>query len=425
MRMRHVVAALALALAVAPAAPSASAQDATQTAGGPPTTFDIDVSAAPVRSSLSATAALPLAVDLGAGLSRVQLNSQPNAIATAAPGYLPLADAAPVLFGLPPLPASTSCASYFPGEPHEVSCGGPAQGAGGLSTAAASGHASSSGDPRDPTQLRAEASTRGTDLHSGPEVPAVVVIGEISSAADAGANEGRMAAGASTDVSRISVADVLTIESVTSSVSGAVGGTPGTASQQASLTISGARVAGVPVTIDNGGVTVSDQHAPGLVATQQQLNGALAAAGLQVRTVPGAEPVAAPDGTKVQVTSGGLQITFSDPQGATAFTMSIGESVLRMQGFPPPSPTPAPAAATTSKVLPATVPASSPPEPQPVPPPPAAGGTSPAPSTQPFVQAAGVAVGWGIPYPPFALLVLALPLLAWGRRLTFTPEVTP
>lgn len=422
MRMRRALAALAL-LAV-PALSGASAQGA----AGPPTTFDIDVSGAPVRSSLSATAALPLAVDSGAGFSRVQLNSQPNAIATAAPGYLPLADAAPVLFGLPALPVSASCASYFPGQPHEVSCGGPAQGTGGLNTAAASGHASSSGEPSDPTQLRSEASTRGADLRSGPEVPAAVVIGQASSAAAAGADGERMAAGASTHVSDISIAEVLTIDSVTSSVSGAVGGRPGTASLETTLTITGAAVAGVPVTINDDGVMVSDQSAPGPLdaATQEQVNAALAAAGLRVRTVAGAEPVAAPDGTKVQAASGGLQISFSDPQGALALTISIGESVLRMQGFQPPSLPSTPTTATVGDP-PSTPPAVDPPEDRqtPTPPaPPTAGATSPAPSTEPFAQAAAVPVGWRIPYAPFALLALALPVLARGRRLTFHPEVT-
>lgn len=419
MRMGRVLAALAVVGAAA--LPEAGAQGA----AGPPTTFDVDVSAAPVRSSLSATAALPLAVDLGAGLSRVQLNSQPNAIATAGPGYVPLADAAPVLFGLPSLPASASCASYFPGQPHEASCGGPAQGAAGLNTAAASGHASSSGDARDPTKLRSEASTRGADLRSGPEVPAVIRIGQASSAAVAGADGGRMAAGASTHVSDISIAGVLVIESVTSSVTGAVGGRPGTASHAESLTITGAAVAGVPVTINNEGVTVSDQSTPGPLGapTQAQANSALAAAGLQVRTVAPAEPVAAPDGTKVQAASGGLQISFSDPQGALSLTMSIGESVVRMQGFQPPSLAPPPSTSTTV-AAPAIVPATNPPGTRPTPPPPpappTAGATSPAPSTRPFVRAAAIPVAWRIPYAPFALLALALPVLARGRRLTFT-----
>ncbi|MFZ6003224.1 MAG: hypothetical protein ACOYXM_04755 [Actinomycetota bacterium] len=421
--MRRTRVLVGFVLVVAATLPQAGAQGA----AGPPDTFDIDVSAAPVYSSSSATAALPLAVDAAAGFSRVQLNSQPNAIATAGPGYTPLADAAPVLFGLPAPPASVSCASYFPGQPHEASCGGPAQGTGGLSTAAASGHASSAGDPRDPTQLRSEASTRGADLRSGPEVPAAILIGQASSAAAAAAEGDRMAAGASSEVSDIAVAGVLTIESVTSSVSGAVGGRPGTASQEATLTISGAEVAGVPVTIDNEGVTVSDQGTPGPLgaATQEQVNAALAAAGLQVRTVPGAEPVAAPDGTRVQVASGGLQISFADPQGALAFTMSIGESVLRMQGFRAATLAQLPSPAATTDV-PVTVPAADLPTrpalPAPPPPPPAPGATSPAPSTQPFVQAAAIPIGWRIPFAPFALLALALPVLARGRRFTFTPR---
>lgn len=409
---------LIAATAVSPVTPPAGA------ASGPPSTFDVDVSAAPVRSSSSFTAAVPLAVDSGAAFSRVQLNSQPNAIGTAGPGYLPLAEAAPVLFGLPALPASATCYSYFPGQPNEASCGGPAQGAGGLNTAAASGHTASSGDARDPTQLRSEASVRASQLGATPDIPVPFTIGQAASAATSGADGDRMTAGASSEVNDIAAAGVLTIENVSSSVSGAVGGTPGTATQQATLTVTGATVAGIPVTVDNNGVTVSEQSAPGPLgaATQEQVNGALAAAGVQVRTVPGAEPVATPDGTKVEVDSGGLVITFRDPQGAAAVTVTIGQSVLRMQGFQnsplnapvdpvpatiPPSP-PAAAAGGTS-----TAPSALPP------PPPRPGATSPAPAAQAFVQTTAVP-GWRIPYPPFALLALALPLLARSRRLTFT-----
>lgn len=392
---------------------------------GPPPTFDIDVSAAPVHSISSFTAAVPLDVPSGAAFSRVQLNSQPNAIGTAGPGYLPLVESAPVLFGLPAPPASTACYSYFPGQPSEASCGGPAQGTGGFNTAAASGHTASSGDARDPAQLRSEASVRASHLGAAPEIPIPVAIGQAASAATAGADGDRMAAGASTEVSDIAVAGVLTIDSVTSSVAGAVGGTPGSASHETTLTVTGAAVAGMPVTIDNNGVTANDQSAPNPLGTtaQEQVNAALAAAGLQVRTTPPAEPVAEPDGTRVQAASGGLVVTFSDPQGAVAFTLTIGQSALRMQGFRNlPAARPAEPAPPADLVIvghtnaPSITPPSAAPSP---PPPPRPGATSPAPSTRPFVQAAALP-GWRIPYPPFALLALALPVLARSRRLTFT-----
>ena len=90
---------LVLAAALTPAAQGQAIK------GSAPDSFDVDASAAPVLVGLSAPSALPLDVAAGVGFSSAKLNSQPKGTAEAAPGYVPLLAALPLLGGTGALPA--------------------------------------------------------------------------------------------------------------------------------------------------------------------------------------------------------------------------------------------------------------------------------------------------------------------------------
>jgi hypothetical protein len=406
-----------------------------------PPVFDVDVAASPVVVHAAVPSALPLAVDSGMARSSVAINSQPNAISQAAIVYLPLLEAAPALFGLPPAPSQALpyCYSYFPGDPREAACGGPAQNAGPFDVAGGSGKTVSTGDNADPTTLHSQSSVTAAGLHGTASLPAPVSMGSVASAASAGGDDnGRMAAGSSTSVSDLDVAGVLQIQSIRSEVTAAVGGVAGSAAHRESFTISGATVAGQPVTIDNDGVHVSGQTLGGdLLAAQKQVDQALAAAGVAVRTFAAAPPKVADDGTTAAVSSGGLVISLA-PSGQASVELRLGVSQVTMSAYRDSAANAGPASGSEvtgsdsggtlggpepagASGTPAAESIGSPPPP---PPPPSPGSGSGPPSSMHFhreVLASDLAsASWHIPYPPFAALVLAGPLLLQARRFSFT-----
>lgn len=409
-------------------------------AATPPPVFDVAVDAAPVALSAGVPSVLPLGIDAGVARSSVAINSQPNAVSQAAVVWLPLAEAAPALFGLPPLPTDASlwCYSYFPGDPREAACGGPAQNVGVFDVAGGSGRTKTSGETADPTTLRSESAVAAASVRGASSLPVPVSVGNVASAARGGADGARMAAGASTAVSDLDVAGVLRIRALRTEVTGAVGGTPGSAVHQESLVLSGATVAGQPVTIDNAGVHVGDTAAGSeLFDAQKQVNDALAGAGIQVRTLPPAPPKVADDGTTLEVTSGGLVVSLS-AGGQAAVELRLGVSRLVMSAHRDDNAAAASglgdagsvsgsegAPASPADVSPAAEPAG-PSGDLALPPPsaPAPGAGSGPPSATPFrreVLGTDLAAStWRIPYAPFALLVLTGPLLVQARRLSLT-----
>lgn len=431
-RGRVFVVALSLAgMAVATVGgPGASAQ------GKVPPVFDVETAGTAARLGASVPSALPLTVDGGLARSSVAINSQPNAVSQAAPGWSPLAEAAPALLGTPPPPVAVWCYSYFPGDPREASCGGPVQDAGVFAASGGAGHTATTGDVADPTTLRSESSAVIAGARSAADAPQAFSFSRAASAAKAGADGDRMASAASTSIDDLVVAGVFAVRSIRSTVTAALGGVPGSAAQEASLVVSGAEVAGQAVTVDGTGVHVAGQTAGGeIFGAQDQVNRALVGAGLEVRTVSAPAQVSE-DGTELDVSSGGLLVSVAIPdgQGGRADFL-FGESRTRMSAYQtdpsgfgedvtgglPPVDAPTEALGDAVEAPPVS---SAPVVDLPLPPTP--GARAGAPSAQPFrreiVAAAQAPAGWRIPYPPFALLALAVPLLVQARRLTLVPR---
>ncbi|HVT77815.1 MAG TPA: hypothetical protein VHD87_12355 [Acidimicrobiales bacterium] len=390
--------------------------------------FDILTSATAVRISGSIPVALPLNIDAGVARSSVQVNSQPAVISEAAPVWSPLVETAPALLGVPlPLPVAVWCYSYLPGDPRESSCGGPAEDVGGVLTASAgAGHTRTVMQQDDATTLESESSTVGEGVSSGPTAPQSLTVENVASAATAGAADGRMASAASASAGNIDIAGTVAIRAVRSSASVALGGVPGSASHAESLAISGASVLGKAVNIDGTGVHVAGNDAGGQVfAVQDQVNKALAAAGLEIRTV-GRPPKVAADGTAADVTSGGLLVSLALPAAVGGrLEFVLGESSVKMTAHQVDAvPSDAAPAAAPDTELPSidTLGDSTSSLPPPLPPVPGVGAGKP--STRSFhtqVSAASAAQSdWHIEFGPFALLVMALPVLAQLRLLSFS-----
>lgn len=403
-----------LAVGVALTAAPSSAES------GSPTVFNVEAAAAPVANGSAAPGIVPLFVETGMARSSTTFNSQPNVISQAAIGWFPLAEAAPALLGTPPPPAAPYCYSYFPGDPRDASCGGPTQASPTFNAEGGSARTTTEGEASDPRSLRTRAAVRASGV-SGVGALQPVSFGSVASAISAGAEADRLAAGASTSADDLAIGPLL-IRSVRSSVSGALGGVPGSASLVVEFEVSGASVGGVPVTIDEEGVRANDQGAGGLGPAQEQVNTALSQAGISVRTVPPEEPTSSPDGTALRAESPALRVDVASSEGFQTFF--IGRSSLDMvasrgaDGTAGDSTTFSAGGSDTEALdsgasgSPGGEAAAPPPAPEP------GTGAGPA-SSVPFTKevTAAALASWRIPYSPFALLILALPLLVQARRI--------
>jgi hypothetical protein len=107
-------------------------------------------------------------------------------------------------------------------------------------------------------------------------------------------------------------------------VSHAVATTDGvTASAKGTTTVNGMTVAGVPVVVDEHGVTVASQHGtvpPGAAAT---VNTALSALGM---TIALSTPTQARDGGTISYDAGSLLVLWKPPNSSNTFTASLGGS---------------------------------------------------------------------------------------------------
>lgn len=327
-RLAAGLAMMSLAAAGGTAAPAATP--------GAPTVFDVTVMGAPVLTNVSLTAALPLLVTSGIGVSRSQLNSQPLIISEAAPIYSPLAEDAGLL-GVPPLPAYPWCYSYYPGSPSQSSCGGQVPNVGGLAVQAASGKTSSSGSQTDPSQLQTAASTAiegaSAEMGSSPQL----TVGHAESSTSAAPTSQDISAGASTALSDIEVAGVLHIGSIASSVSGSLSGQPGGARQSAKMAVTGATVAGQAVTIDTSGVHALGQAPLGgsVASAQSQVNQALSASGLSVTLLPAQSTQSSPDGTALNLSSGAVSVSFTNGSLGVEQQVLLGQSTLSLHASVP------------------------------------------------------------------------------------------
>lgn len=408
--------------------------------------FDISVAAAPIVNDVALITVLPLPLDDGVARSSLSMNSQPLVISQAAVVYAPLAET--LLATQPPeASAAAFCFSYFPsgpGNPAEARCGGGGALPSGLPVEAGSGHTATAGDEDDPTTLRSQASTKAAGI-GGAGSPAPITAGSAASAAQSMAVDDRMTAAGSTAVEDIDVGGVLTIRSVRSSVSGALSGIPGGAAVETDLVVEGASVGGQPVEIDETGVHAVGQPAtaiPGL-DQQDQLNESLSAAGIRVVVVPSPKPVISEDGTELRASSGSLRIEYDNFAAGILTRFDIGSVDVVMQASrfdvtdEGPDTAATDGAATSEAAAPTAVGATTPARAAtdnaaslsapggasgaalgsapPRAPKPGAGAGRPARAVT-SIEVVPIGDIWDLPYPAYALVVLALPVLAAIRR---------
>lgn len=271
------------------------------------------------------------------GLSHAEVDGAPRAGGVAGPFYAPAAGLLGLL-GLPSVPPALLpyCQSYFPGEPASVSCGGPRQGNGGVTFAFGNGQTDSGGDFLDLSKLFSVASVR----FGGAEGQGFSAGGGRTSA-QVKPVDGRWTAGASLEMERLVIGDVLTVDAIASSATGALNGESGSGTASRRLVVTGAKVGGQPVDITADGVVVAGQ--PGMGAEQaktfqESVDKALEQARLQVRLLPGGDTKVADDGTSVVADSGGVAVAYNAPEPVppgSGFEMVFGRSQVRMSAYNP------------------------------------------------------------------------------------------
>ncbi|MEO6204999.1 MAG: hypothetical protein ABIO67_06415 [Mycobacteriales bacterium] len=252
-------------------------------------------------------------------------------------------------------------------------------------------------------------SSQGGDFHHSTSRTKVAVTGPTTAIAEAYSHaDGISLAGG-----------VVTIGSVTSNVKGTTDGVKATAT--GSTVVNDVRIAGVPVTVDERGVTVKDSNAPLNKAAADAVNAAVSAAGMSVAI---SQPSEQREGGSVAYTAGSLIFAWKT-SGGTATAILGGASLqlaaVRGGGFQPDlgdatSLTPAQPPAVSSGVTPPLAGSGFEPPPQAgsVPPPDAP--TVAAPAVVPVLAARRSPLP-GAPSPAYAVLGLAgVGLLAAGMR---------
>lgn len=489
LRYRMAVATLVAVVGVAPVPAGAQVAAA-------PDSFSIDTAATGMLIEVSAPAALPLDVSAGLAYAQVGVNSQPRIQSAASPLFVPLLQdvgllggtsgvlgigvrlvpglvvGLPTLIGLDPLPIdpglvpleplaqlATSlpvpgvpplgCTSNLPGEPREAECGGGAQDFFGFRVGAASARTEADGDSEDVSTLssRSDASVAGV-APSGGQPLAAISAAAMGATAEGGIEEGRATTTASASVTGLDIAGQLRVDSVNARYAGATGGTAETFEEAFGCDLAGAELAGQPIALGTGSLTVPGQEIDlPLADALAGLAGGLDAQGGQVgpadigtvTITPNPEPVVevSEDGTAVERRFGCLEIRYRILTSGTDVRITLGNVAVSLNaandeafwsggdlggtGGAGGGMTVDFGGGGTSVDLGSgsspdvgddgfTLPEA-----------PEAGGEAPPPSDRPFATAVQSA-GWGIDggwLAPFALLALAIPLLTKAR--TFAP----
>jgi hypothetical protein len=135
---------------------------------------------------------------------------------------------------------------------------------------------------------------------------------------------------ANSRVSDISIAGgQLTIGSVTSEVEGTTDGKKATAKGR--TVVNDVRIGGVPVTIDDHGVTVQGQNAPANAVANQTVNTIVSNLGM---TFALSEPTGKPEGGKVVYDAGSLVISWAPDGGAHSFLVVLGGASVALAAVP-------------------------------------------------------------------------------------------
>lgn len=217
----------------------------------------------------------------------------------------------------------TTARAEFPGEVTEDDAAAADPGAAGpLRVTGARAHAEATAD-------RAVAVTEVAELLAGPDEPAVAVRGAFGDGR-ARADGSRVSGTTTVGVAHVTVLGQLELWDVVGTAT--VDGTADGATASSDLTVGAAAVDGVPVTIGDDGVVVSDDAVlPGsdVATATEQVNAALAAAGIRVRL----HDQRAVDGSDRAVAdSGGIGITVTTPSAegvpGNTFELVVGRATM-------------------------------------------------------------------------------------------------
>lgn len=395
---RHnLLGALAVGLLLLTALPPAGAQLA-PAAGRGPDDWDVSISSLPVALQTSVPPVLPIDVGMGVGYAGISGSSLPLVLASVGPIYAPVLDAlgllggtgalvpialklipslllgGPTIFGLPPLPIDpgllpavptpplpspdlpvVQCTAKFPGDPRQVTCGGPQQGFLGFRVGALSGTSRVDGESSDTDTIAARSSVRASGME--PEEGATLApisAGVLNATSTMKTSEGSIQGGTSVEVGGIDLlAGLVQVESVRTSITASLTGRPGEAAVNVQpCQIGGVKIAGVPVIMRADGVTVDSNTTPlpigevlGGVAdlvrqlSQQggqalrQLSIPIDVGVVSIKALPPVAPTVAEDGTRVEARARCLEVAYTIAASGSSMRVAVGQSTLSMSAY--------------------------------------------------------------------------------------------
>jgi len=176
----------------------------------------------------------------------------------------------------------------------------------------------------DPERVQADANVKATSA------PGIGSFGNIASASKSTLQGNIGVATATSAVSNIVLgpANVITIDSVTSTATASTDGT--TAKATGSTKVNGMKVAGVPASVDDKGVHFGPANDPINKRLNDLAKQALAKSGF---TIVLTQPDGTPQGSAVDYSAGALVVEW-EPQPGTVFSVTIGGAVANVNATP-------------------------------------------------------------------------------------------
>jgi hypothetical protein len=288
--------------------------------------FDPDIYAAAAESSaIQVVADIPMRLEPSIGYAQSMTNQEPNSVGRASvvePGLVGRM-AAYTYFQIIDIPLSSECA--YPDPP------GPQQ----RSQSATQQPPSTEKQPKDADTGGAIAICRSDNRPSNYSHASVAegVAGNLSvrhlaatSSTERLRDQGLVVSKSAATLRGVTIADVLSIDEITSSVSAKSGRAPGSEAATAGVAIAGATVQGQRVAITESGVVVKDPL-PGtsLADAQKQVDEALASAAVSLRLLRASHIQNAEPGKAVAY-SGGVLVSWKNEKAEKAFTVVLGQS---------------------------------------------------------------------------------------------------
>ncbi len=366
------------------------------------------------------------------------------------------------------------CETFYPSDVAQAECGGDAEDVMGFQVKSSGARTVVVGDPIDSSKLRTEASASVLGIKNVTKNGSIGFSADVAKASTAAKVEnGVVKAGVSASVGEITIGGILKIAALESSVSGELGATKETAAvSERRCKIVGVSILGIPIEFGDGGIKLADavKLPVSTNAAMKIANEALAKAGiiigkageaaapvtapaggassgfdpgiLKITPYPGVETKMAEDGTSLETNFGCLEIHYRVPVSGLDIKLNLARISLKMGAFidpefgsdnesftPSPSaPSPAPAnvggTTDTGPVAQLVDLGDSGPVGD-IGTEPIAEVDTPQTSSEKFLKESPkvLASTWGIKggwFAPFVLLSLALPLLAYARRASFT-----